>query len=168
MFVSLIFGCMEQEVSVTTEEFLAFLFWRPLESKGWIRSNSVAQLLQACSFLSGGVTLLLWWPDVLEFLVLSGYVGDCSSCLVYPGLGKWFVNPCPRACWRELANSPALLWIPQACEGGQMVGLSSEPPLYVMMKNDQPPGKWKSGPKQLWILVNDFETQSEGRNCFLN
>lgn len=109
--------------------------------------GDIAFVVTCCSWISASV----WLYGGLFFL--SGL----------PSLGKWFVNPALRACWRELANSPALLWIPQACEGRQMARLSSEPPLYVMMKNDQPPGKWKSGPRQLRILVNDFEINPKWR-----
>lgn len=51
-----------------------------------------------------------------------------------------------------------------------MVELNSEPPLYVAMKNDQAPGKWKSQPVHLFILINRTlkQTPSEeaGRKTF--
>lgn len=169
VFIVLSFGCMKQEISVTTEGFLDFFaletFGVSWLSQVWIPwpdccrhglfflGGDIAFVVTCCSWISASV----WVYGGLFFL--SGL----------PSLGKWFVNPALRACWRELANSPALLWIPQACEGRQMARLSSEPPLYVMMKNDQPPGKWKSGPRQLRILVNDFEINpSEGRSPFLS
>ena len=42
-----------------------------------------------------------------------------------------------------------------------MVELNPEPPLYVMMKNDQPPGKWKSEPMHLLILINRTLKQTQ-------
>lgn len=69
-------------------------------------------------------------------------------------------QPCPESLLETVGklSCPA---VNQACEGQQMARLSSEPPLFIMMKNDQPPGKWKSGPMQLWILVNDFAVNPE-------
>lgn len=159
MFISLIFGYMKQEVPVTMG-FLDLGSGDLCNLKVESGMNSMAWLLWACSFLSGGWQLLLWWPVVPEFLVLSGYMGDCSSCLVYPVLGSDFCQPCPESLLERVGklSCPA---VNQACEGQQMARLSSEPPLFIMMKNDQPPGKWKSWPMQLWILVNDFAVNPE-------
>lgn len=98
-------------------------------------------------FSSHRVTSLLLWP--IRPTCLALYIVMCSSCLVNTGLGSDLMTlpwEPAREGWQTL---PVLLWFPQACEGRQMVELNSEPPLHIMKKNGQPPGRWKSEPVHL-------------------
>lgn len=111
--------------------------------------NVVGRVFPSC-----GITLLLLWPIRSACLALCSHV--CGSMLPVSSTQAWevTVDPALRACLRGWQTLLVLLWIPQACEGRQMVELSLEPPLYVMMRNDQPAGKWKSEPMHLLILIN--------------
>ena len=119
-------------------------------------------------FNSCGVTSLLLWP-VRSMCLASSHVWG-SFCLVSPSLGSDLSTLPQEPAWEVWQPLLFLLWIPpQACAGRQMVEGNSEPPLYVMMRKDQPPGKWKSEPTHLLILVNRTLKQTqreEGRKTF--
>lgn len=120
-------------------------------------------------FNSCGVTSLSLWPVRSVCLALSSHVWGSGLSIWWAPARKWLVAPAPEACLRGLVDPPVLLWIPQACVGWQMVEGNSEPPLYVMMRRDQPPDKWKSEPTHLLILVSGTLKQTqreEGRKTF--
>lgn len=161
------FYLQDKEVLLTVGTFLAsLLLGRHLEFEGSAQHEHLGLWL---GMLQGWVLIPVGWLPFhsdLSGLCVWLYLVTCGGLVFLsdePQLRKWLVDPAPGACLRGLADPPALLWIPQACAGRQMVEGNSEPPLYVMMRRDQPPGKWKSEPLHLLILVNGTLKRHKGK-----
>lgn len=153
MFTKSLVFCVHEKQLLLLRTFLASLPDRALELEGSVQCEHCV-FDSECHFSSWRVTVFrcdLSDPRVWLYLVM------CVGLFFLSGPPTWGVacRPCPASLLEKAGRLfCSCCETPQACEGRQMVELNSEPPLYVMMKNDQPPGKWESEPMHFEILVN--------------